>query len=214
MKKLFLIPVLLLLFLFTASAQEFTISGNVVDASSKKPLADVQIFNKSTKKGTVTNSSGEFTISFTKNEKVQLVFSKLSFETVEQEISEKDIGLEITISLFPKSEQLEEVEITGISSKNHAYRTEYVGIKQLEQTNKQDIGDLLRNVPNVSGVKKGAMGIDPVIRGFKYSQLNVQLNGGTKMEGGCPNRMDPATAHVDISDVKNIVVLKGPFALK
>jgi iron complex outermembrane receptor protein len=55
------------------------------------------------------------------------------------------------------------------------------------------------------------VGIDPVVRGFKYSQLNVQLNGGLRIEGGCPNRMDPATAHVDMNDLENITILKGPF---
>ncbi|MEZ5195165.1 MAG: hypothetical protein R2764_01805 [Bacteroidales bacterium] len=47
------------------------------------------------------------------------------------------------------------------------------------------------------------MGIDPVVRGFKYSQLNVQVDNGLKIEGGCPNRMDPATAHVEIEDPIN-----------
>ncbi len=114
----------------------------------------------------------------------------------------------------PSSKELEEVEIMGISVKDKPYRTEYVDITTLEHSNLQDIGALLRSVPNVNGIRKGAMGIDPVIRGFKYAQLNVQLNGGARIEGGCPNRMDPATAHVDLSDLKDINILKGPFALK
>jgi len=99
----------------------------------------------------------------------------------------------------------------GISVTDNPYRTEHIDITMLEQSNLQDVGAFLRGIPNVNGIRKGALGIDPVIRGFKYSQLNVQVNGGTRIEGGCPNRMDPATAHVDLSDLKDINIIKGQY---
>ncbi len=80
--------------------------------------------------------------------------------------------------------------------------------------NIRDIGDLLRSTPNVSGVRKGGAGIDPVVRGFRYSQLNVILNNGVKVEGGCPNRMDPVTSHVEVEDIEKIEIIKGPYSLK
>ncbi|NOX46138.1 MAG: TonB-dependent receptor [Chlorobi bacterium] len=76
------------------------------------------------------------------------------------------------------------------------------------------IGELLRGSNNISGIRKGGGAIDPVVRGFKFSELNVQIDNGLKIEGGCPNRMDPATAQIDPSEVKEIEVLKGPYALR
>ena len=84
---------------------------------------------------------------------------------------------------------------------------------ELHESGANDVGDFLRGSANINGVKKGGTNIDPVIRGFKFSQLNVVLNTGQKIEGGCPNRMDPATAHVETEDIKYIQVIKGPYAL-
>lgn len=214
MKKYILL--LLIGFFFTQFifAQDFVISGKVIDGKTNKPLANVLVEYKPENKTSTSDASGNFSITVSDNKNIQLVFSLLSYESVEKRVTSAKLKSNITVLLFSKSEQLEEVEILGISNKNKTYRTEFVGIDKLEETNLQDVGDLLRNVPNLGGVKKGAMGIDPVIRGFKYSQLNVQLNGGAKIEGGCPNRMDPTTSHVDINDLKSVTVLKGPFALK
>jgi iron complex outermembrane receptor protein len=109
---------------------------------------------------------------------------------------------------------LNEVEIRNFRLSNTPCTVERITPATVEKSSVADAGQLLRSVPNVSGVKKGVAGIDPVIRGFKYSQLNVMIDGAVKIEGGCPNRMDPATAHVDISDIKEINIIKGPFALK
>jgi iron complex outermembrane receptor protein len=46
------------------------------------------------------------------------------------------------------------------------------------------------------------------LRGMKAGQLNVQLDFGQKIEGGCPNRMDPASSHVDPNDLASVEILK------
>ncbi|HDO27688.1 MAG TPA: TonB-dependent receptor, partial [Bacteroidetes bacterium] len=61
---------------------------------------------------------------------------------------------------------------------------ENIDIHTVQKSNLQGVGDLLRNVANISGVRKGALGIDPVLRGFKYSQLNVQIIGGQTNHSG------------------------------
>jgi len=77
-----------------------------------------------------------------------------------------------------------------------------------------DIGYILRTIPNVSAIRKGGTNLDPVVRGFKYSQINTQINNGIHIEGGCPNRMDPTSSHIDINDIGKIEVLKGPYSLR
>ncbi len=84
---------------------------------------------------------------------------------------------------------------------------------QLLSVSVSDIGEYLRKIPNVSGIRKGGGAIDPVVRGFKFSQLNVVMDGGIKIENGCPNRMDPVSSHVEAEDIEKINVIKGPFLL-
>jgi iron complex outermembrane receptor protein len=92
--------------------------------------------------------------------------------------------------------------------------TNYIDRTELQYTPTRDVGDYLRSIPNVSGIRRGGAAIDPVVRGYKYSQLNVILNNGVKIEGGCPNRMDPVSAHIEAEDIENIEVIKGPFSLQ
>ncbi|MEE4257109.1 MAG: TonB-dependent receptor [Bacteroidales bacterium] len=109
---------------------------------------------------------------------------------------------------------LEAIEIVGHEGQPEAFTVDKLNRMQLDVLPVKDVGTAMRNIPNVNGIRKGGAVLDPVVRGFKYSQLNVQLNGGQKIEGGCPNRMDPATAHVDVDDIRSLEVIKGPFALR
>ncbi len=90
----------------------------------------------------------------------------------------------------------------------------YVTRKDLQNQQIRDVGEYLRAIPNVSGIRRGGANLDPVVRGYKFSQLNVLLNNGVKIENGCPNRMDPVTARIETEDIGNIEIIKGPFLLK
>jgi iron complex outermembrane receptor protein len=110
--------------------------------------------------------------------------------------------------------RLKEFEVTDFMGKKVFQSADTVGMNTINKMAARDVGDFLRSQPNVSGIRKGGSGIDPVIRGFKYSQLNVQLNEGQKIEGACPNRMDPPTSHIDIDDIRKIELFRGPYALR
>jgi iron complex outermembrane receptor protein len=108
--------------------------------------------------------------------------------------------------------QLKEVEVYGKSI--NFFPVKVIPAKTFEFEAIRDIGDFLRQEPNVSGIRKGGVGIDPVVRGFKYNQVTVLLNDGVKIEGGCPNRMDPVAAHVESENIKSMEIIKGPYVLK
>ena len=78
-----------------------------------------------------------------------------------------------------------------------------------------DAGSFLQNLAAFSGVRKGGgYGYDPVLRGFKYDQLNVVIDGSMSASAACPNRMDPPTSQVAMNMVERVEVLKGPYALR
>ncbi len=79
--------------------------------------------------------------------------------------------------------------------------------------NESDISKILRLQPNFSSVKRGGTSLDPVVRGFRNAQLMILLSGGLQIEGGCPNRMDPVTSHVDASEIHSVDAIFGPQML-
>jgi len=78
----------------------------------------------------------------------------------------------------------------------------------MTQNTPADGGEWLLQVPGISGVKMGAHGVDPVIRGQKHNQLNILLDGAY-VHGGCPNRMDPPTSYASSESYDSVTVFKG-----
>ncbi len=107
--------VLLLLFLCSFSgqlwAQEPVLVAGIVQSDSVK-LSDIHILNLSTRKGTVSNQSGEFGITVSPND--TLIFSGIQFHTlgivVDKKVLERRI---IKVELKPRVEELSEIELKG-----------------------------------------------------------------------------------------------------
>jgi iron complex outermembrane receptor protein len=104
------------------------------------------------------------------------------------------------------------VEITDSSFSLYNHRS-LIGRLQMEQSPSADIAEILRKQPNISGIRRGGYAVDPVIRGFRYSQLNIYLDDGIHIEGGCPNRMDPVLSHLVPEDIERIEIVRGPYQL-
>ena len=78
-----------------------------------------------------------------------------------------------------------------------------------------DAGEILSQKPVLSGIRKsGSYGTDPVMRGFKYDQLNIVMNGVQSATAACPNRMDPPTSQMAPNMIQRVEILKGPYALR
>ena len=105
------------------------------------------------------------------------------------------------------------VEIRDSVLKRNPFISSQVSKEIMQSEPSRDVGDYMRSIPNVGGIRKGGASIDPVVRGFKFSQLNVVLDGGMKIENGCPNRMDPVSSHVEIEELSNLNIVKGPYLL-
>ncbi len=108
---------------------------------------------------------------------------------------------------------LEGIEVKDRALKN-MFPVNMLDIKLLERNAVADLGEALRSQPNISGIRRGGYAIDPVIRGFRYNQINTFLDEGIHIEGGCPNRMDPILAHIGNEDIKKLEIVHGPYLLK
>jgi iron complex outermembrane recepter protein len=105
-------------------------------------------------------------------------------------------------------------EIVVQGAKINKENTVILDKTSIDRMSLPDIGTILRNVAGVNGIRKGGASLDPVIRGFRFSQINVMADDGMKVEGGCPNRMDPVTSHLEPDDIESIEIIKGPYSLR
>lgn len=217
--------IILLAFLLTffnsyfVSAQGM-IRGIVLDAGTNVPVTDAAISLGGSVPGSVSDPWGRFVFEGLPAGRYTLEIKHIGYLRYTNKVNLKqDETVHLDILLIPAIKDLEGIEVTALFDHDSSllklpYVKAVISKTQIIQTSHTDIGTYIRGIPNVSGIRKGGSTLDPVVRGFKYGQLNVQLDNGHKIEGGCPNRMDPALAHVELEDLQRLVILKGPYAFR
>lgn len=196
------------------------LSGTIKDSSTGMPVEGALIVLVEEEKETITDGQGIFRFLDVPFGDGTLSVSHVSFSTkvVHYSLS-ADAPLNLVINLsqsisFLKEVIIEDTRVQGQVISKLPYVETTIVKDQIKREATRDVTDFLRSSNNINGIRKGGTQLDPVVRGLKFSQLNVQLNTGQKIEGGCPNRMDPAAAHIEIDDVETLEVIKGPYALR
>jgi outer membrane receptor protein involved in Fe transport len=92
-------------------------------------------------------------------------------------------------------------------------RVERVEAQTLRESNAREVVEALDEIPGISKARRGPLGSDVVMRGFRGADVAVMVDG-QRICGACPNRMDPPTFHVDFGEVERVEVARGPFDLK
>ena len=222
----FKVTKLLLWFLFSllsisVAAQERTVSGKVTDADGK-PIPGVTVRVKNTTISTMTNVSGDYTITAPSSESV------INFSHVSYVFQEKKIGTEnnIDVSLAAAEKSMEEVVVIGYGTqkqKNITGSVATISPKKLEDLPVSSLTEMLRGqVPglNVSGgsTRPGTMA---------SASIRQQFNWGKDGGGTIPLiiiddivQIDPATNlptmdkfnMLDLSEVESITVLRDASA--
>ena len=73
----------------------------------------------------------------------------------------------------------------------------------LRRTAAPDAGEALATLPGFWKIRKGGIASDVVFRGYQGENLNVLIDG-VRVQGACPNNMDPGSFHVDLSEVAQV----------
>ena len=197
---------LFILLVHSSYSQEKTIQ--IIDEKTEAGIPDVhyqynEIRGFSDKNGTIVLQIEEGAGLFLSH----LQYGKVAFnsEEVEQLANKGVIALEqsstylpaTVVLVHPKAGDNRKMEFTVQNKLAH------------------DAGNLLESVPSISTIRKsGAYGFDPVLRGFKYDQINLVLDGSQTASAACPNRMDPAASQIPINMIAEAEVLKGPHSLR
>lgn len=71
-----------------------------------------------------------------------------------------------------------------------------------------DGANYLSSLPGVTASRFGGHGLEPFIRGQSQGQLNI-ISDDSYTFGGCPNRMDPPTAYMNIQEHDTVTIVQG-----
>ncbi len=197
----------LLLFLFAASvsAQTYTVSGTVTDASDKLPIPGATVVVKGTTVGTVTDIDGNYTISIPEGEET-LVYSFVGYATQEVLISGRQ---SIDIQLKVSAVALSEVIAIGYGTQKKSDKTGAVANIKANELNGGVLTDPIQGLQGktagVSITKKGGdpnAGFSVKIRGSSGLFSNTEP---LYVVDGVPG-VDPTTISPD--DIKSYDILK------
>jgi TonB-linked SusC/RagA family outer membrane protein len=112
-KIIFLSLAALLLVLPISAQQGRKVTGKVTDFKTGEELIGVNVTIKGTTKGTVTDFSGNYSLEITNASTDVLVFSYVSFETVEEQLNNR---LVVNVKMTDDSKELSEVVVVGYGS--------------------------------------------------------------------------------------------------
>jgi iron complex outermembrane receptor protein len=180
------------------------IRGRVYHSESLEGLEGTNIMLVSTPMGTFAEKNGFFVLRDVPAGDYILVTSFIGFKKEKKEITVfADQVTEINILLKPTTVEIgREIVVIG-------KRDELSAIDNLLEQRLSNTDELLSSIEGVSIIRRGNAFSDPVIRGLKEGRVNVTLDG-VKIFGACPGRMDPPTSYLEIGELENIEVVKGP----
>jgi iron complex outermembrane receptor protein len=199
-----------------ASAQsQGTITGRVIDAETGRPLPGVNIVARSggdaSLRGTSTGPEGQFVLSALPPATYTLQARFVGYTPQETQRSLRaGQTARVQLSLTQRTVGLEAVEITARRAAGAA--AEQIQKADIQEANPRDAGELMRNIPGTNAVRRGALGLDPVVRGLRETQVGVYVDGMRTFPAG-PARMDSPLSHTGPSTMQRVEVAKGPYAL-
>ena len=165
MKK-YLLTMLIAVVALAAKAQNITVKGTVIEASTNEPLIGATVKVKGTGTGTVTNFDGEYQVTVDKN--ATLVFSSIGYKTVEQPVNGRTT---INVSLVDDTNDLNEVVVIGYGVAKKGDLTSSISAIKGEKLEKLSTGNVMNALQGqVNGVQvtgAGSPGATPrvIIRG-------------------------------------------------
>jgi TonB-linked SusC/RagA family outer membrane protein len=214
---------------YMAFAQDRTITGKIIDESSKQPVAGATVTVKGSRKTVTAGADGAFTITATQPT-VTLIISSIGFATKEITAT---AGTPVAVSLGTDTKQLGEVVVTALGiarqSKTLVYAAQTVPTQQLTEVRPTDnfLDGLNGKVANIV-VNQGSGGLgsgaNVVLRGNRDIGGNsnalivvdgVPINNDTysaaSSDFGSVQSSDGAS-NINPDDIESMTVLKGPSA--
>jgi iron complex outermembrane receptor protein len=200
---------LLLLFSTPAGGQEPRVSLLVLDRTTRAPIEGIS-FRSARDRG-VSDPQGRLVFRYAPGD--TLHFSHVGYG--EWFLTGRTLAAAVEAGVTTRARQVIALHpITVLALRPAAGQVQGMGIGR-EQRLFHDGGAVLNQTAVVSSIRKsGSYGFDPVMRGFKYEQLNVVVDGAQYAASACPNRMDPSTSQIAPNMMEEVEILKGPHSYR
>lgn len=187
------------------------LTGNI--SSDKKPVAGATVYLPDLKKGTLSDSAGNFSLNNLKAGTYLLTISSTGFKAVTEKV-DFPVQSILNIELEPSAKELAEVIVTGVSRTTELKRSPLVikpvNHEEVLRTNSTNLINALQTVPGISEITTGPNISKPIIRGLGANRVIV-LNNGIKQEG--QQWGDEHGIEIDEHSVDRVEVIKGPGSL-
>jgi iron complex outermembrane recepter protein len=212
MKKNFL--TLLLLIFSVSSFAQVVVSGKVVDADVQQALpgANVTVKGK-VDKGTITDGNGKFSIRMDANaDAIEVSF--IGYEPIKIKLGA--ITQNLTISLVPSTEDLNEVQVIGFATERSLQETSAsISLLTAKDLSKQNATSLAQSLNNLPGIRIDQSGLDNqrvTIRGIGANSnlgnrgIKVYFNDIPLTEPDGYTRLEA----LDFTTIGRVEIIRGP----
>lgn len=71
--------------------------------------------------------------------------------------------------------------------------------------------EILGRIEGVNLIRRGAFGIEPMLRSYNAGQINILING-MRMYGACTDKMDPVSSYIEPINLANLQINQGAGA--
>lgn len=159
-----------------ALAQNQVVTGVVKSAGDELPLPGVNVIEKGTSNGVVTNMDGEYSIEVSSNDAV-LIFSYVGFKTREVEVNNQN---RIEVMMADDMEALDDVVVVGYGTQKKSDLTGSVSVVDADEAKKvisPDVAKLLQGQ---------AAGVTVQSSGEPGGFVNIKIRGITSFNNNNP----------------------------
>ncbi len=185
------------------------VRGIVVDAESLERLPSANVVCADAAVHVVSDRNGRFTIDGLAPGEYVVSISHVGYKTQTRTVllaHASAVGEETVDERFAMTPLTLDAgrKVLVIAERDHASVVENALSLRLASTE-----DALQSVEGISMVRRGYTSFDPVLRGLKANRINVTIDGA-RIHGACPGRMDPPTTYLEVGELANMEIVKGP----
>jgi TonB-dependent receptor len=192
------------------------ITGSVYDSKTKEPIIGASIWVKEMNNGTVTDLDGRFSIQGVKAKKCNLVFTSMSYKTIELECNLDDSLTSLDVSMASDAVEMDEVVVRArilsntengmlAAVKSLMQVTSGVSSAQINKSPDRLASEVVRRIPGVTVIDDRFI----IIRGLSQRYNNAWINGLAVPSTETDSRAFPLDL-VPSSQIDNLLIYKSP----
>lgn len=198
---------------YTVLAQEcdLSLSGQVIDEHDGHPLSFATIYLVEIERGMVADSTGKFLIEKLCPGIYTVRCSHLGCEDIEETLEIQD---HTVFNFYPEHHTalLEGLTITAHADNQHSsYTEDELTADQMANNQGRSLGQMLEEMPGVTGLQTGSSISKPVIHGLEGNRVLI-FNNGVRLEA--QQWGSEHAPEIDVNSAATIKVIKGAGALQ